>query len=49
MTLRTEATQLHTLAVGNLLPIAVAPLDGHLARSVGVDEDVEGAVALKLR
>jgi hypothetical protein len=49
MALRAEPTQLHPLAVDDLLGVAVAPLDGHLARGVGVDEHIEGAVALQLR
>ena len=46
---RAEAAQLHALAVGDLLGVAVAPLDRHLAVGVGVDEHVEGAVAVELR
>lgn len=40
-----EPAQLDALAAGNLLGVAVAPLDRHLAVGVGVDEHVEGAVA----
>lgn len=44
-----EAAQLDALAAGDLLGVAVAPLDGHVAVGVGVDEHVEGAVAAQLR
>jgi hypothetical protein len=43
-----EAAQLDPLAVGNLLGVAVDPLDGHVAVGVGVDEHVEGAIAGEL-
>ena len=49
MVARAEAAQLDALAVLDLLGVAVAPLDGHLAVGVGVDEHVEGAVAVELR
>lgn len=48
MVRRAEAPQLHPLAVLNLLCVRVAPLDGDVAVGVGVDEDVEGAVAAEL-
>lgn len=43
-----EPSQLHPLPVLNLLGIRISPLDGHLAVGVGVDEHVEGAVAVEL-
>lgn len=43
-----EPTQLHPLAILNLLGIRVSPLDGDVRVGVGVDEDVEGAVAVEL-
>jgi len=43
-----EAAQLDALAVDNFLGITVAPLDGHFAVGVGVDEHVEGTVAAEL-
>lgn len=45
MTLGTKPPQLHPLPILNLLGVAVAPLDGHLGRRVGIHQDVEGAVA----
>lgn len=45
---RAEASQLHPLAVFNLLGVGIPPLDGDVAVGVGVDEDVEGAVAAEL-
>lgn len=48
MVRRAEASQLHPLAVLNLLGVRVPPLDGDVAIRVGVDEDVEGAVAAEL-
>ncbi len=45
MTTRTKTPQLHLLPILNLPRIAVAPLHGHLRVRIGVDEDVEGAVA----
>lgn len=49
MTTRAKTPQLHPLAALNLLCVAVAPLERHLAVGVGVDEHVEGAVAVELR
>lgn len=46
---RAEAAQLDALAVLDLLGIAVAPLDRHIAVCIGVDEHVEGAVPVQLR
>jgi len=43
-----KAAQLDALSVGNLLGVAVTPLDGYVAVSVSVDEHVEGAVACQL-
>jgi len=43
-----EPPELHPFAVDNLLCVAVAPLDGHVAVCVGVDQDVESAVAVEL-
>lgn len=43
-----EAAQLDALAVGNLLGVAVAPLDGDVTVGVGVYEHVEGAIAGEL-
>ena len=48
MVIRAEAAQLDALAVLDLLGVAVPPLDGHLAVGVGVDQHVEGAVAVEL-
>lgn len=48
MTRRAKAPQLHPLAVLNLLGVGITPLDGDVAVGVGVDEDVEGAVAAEL-
>lgn len=48
MALGTEPPQLHALAVNDLFGVAVTPLDGHLARRVGVHEHVERAVPLQL-
>lgn len=45
---RAEASQLHSLAILNLLSVGVSPLDGDVAVRIGVDEDVEGAVAAEL-
>lgn len=44
-----EASQLHPLAVDDLLCVTVAPLDGDIAVCVGIDEHIEGAVAVELR
>jgi len=44
-----EAAKLHALAIDDLLGVTVAPLDGYLARRVGIHQHVEGAVALQLR
>lgn len=49
MIVRAEAPQLHLLAVLDLLRVAVAPFDGHFRVSIGVDEDVEGAVPVENR
>ncbi|PMB65381.1 Ubiquitin carboxyl-terminal hydrolase 14 [Beauveria bassiana] len=46
---RAESTQLHALAILNLLGVRVPPLDGHVAVGVGIHEHVEGAVAGQLR
>lgn len=43
-----ESSQLHLLAILNLLCVRVTPLNGHLAVGVGVDEHVEGAVTVEL-
>lgn len=48
MVRRAEAPQLHSLAVLNLLGVGVPPLNRNVAVCVGVDEDVEGAVAAEL-
>ena len=48
MVARAEPPELHPLSVLDLLRIAVAPLDGNFAVGIGVDEDVEGAVACEL-
>lgn len=47
MIVRAETPQLHLLAVLDLLRVAVAPFDGHLRISIGIDEDVEGAVPVE--
>lgn len=41
---RAEPAQLDSLPVLDLLGVAIAPFDRHLAVGVGVDEYVEGAV-----
>jgi hypothetical protein len=45
---RTEAPQLHPFAVLNLLGVGVPPFDGDVAVGIGVDEDVECAIAAEL-
>ena len=48
VTRRAEPPELDALAVLDLLGVRVAPLDGDVGVGVGVDEHVEGAVALQL-
>lgn len=43
-----KTPQLHLLPVLDLLGIAIPPFDRHVGVGVGVDEDVEGAVAVEL-
>lgn len=43
-----EAPQLHLLPILDLLCITITPFDGDIRVGVGVDEDVEGAVAIEL-
>lgn len=43
-----EAPQLHLLPVLDLLGITIAPFDGDIRVGVGVDENVESAVAVEL-
>jgi hypothetical protein len=45
MITRTETSQLHFLAVFDLLCIAISPFHGHFRVSVCVDQDIEGAVS----
>lgn len=45
VTLGAETAQLDALPIDDFFGVAVAPLNGHLARGVGVDEHVECAVA----
>ena len=49
MRIRTEAPKLHSLPAGDLLGVAVPPLNRHLRVGIGVDEHIEGAVARELR
>jgi hypothetical protein len=42
-----EASQLHLLGVLDLLGITVAPFHRHVRVSIGVDEDVEGAISIE--
>lgn len=45
MITRTEASQLHFLAILNLLCIAISPFHWHFRVSVRVDQDIECAVS----
>ncbi len=43
-----KPAELYPLSILDLLRVTVAPFDGHFAIGVGVDEHIEGAVAVEL-
>lgn len=49
MVIGAEASQLHLFGILNLLGITVTPFHGHLRIRIGVDENIEGAVAIQNR
>jgi len=45
--IRTKASQLHLFGVLDLFGVTIAPFNRHFGVRIGVDQDVEGAVAVQ--